>query len=210
MNRSLGSLLRALVGDNIKSWDSKLPQAEFAHNMTVNRLIGFSPFHVVFGFIPRSPLALTPMPHGLRSHGVASDFIIETQRVHQFVHANLVAATSAYKAAADRGRREVLFEVGDFVWAILTKDCFPAHEYNKLKAWKIGPLEILERINPNEYRLALSNHIHTSDVFNVKHLVPFTGNASSFEDVADSGPNLSHPEGDDVNPIVIEHMKRRD
>ena len=40
------------------------------------------------------------------------------------------------------------FEVGDYIWVALTKDCFPAREYNKLAARKIGPLEITEKINP--------------------------------------------------------------
>ncbi|KAG7532368.1 Zinc finger CCHC-type [Arabidopsis thaliana x Arabidopsis arenosa] len=45
--------------------------------------------------------------------------------------------------------------------------------FNKLKARKIGPLEILEKINNNAYRLHLPPHIRTADVFNVKHLVPY-------------------------------------
>lgn len=32
-NRSLGNLLRCLVGDSIRMWDAKLPQAEFALNI---------------------------------------------------------------------------------------------------------------------------------------------------------------------------------
>lgn len=198
VNRSLGALLRALVGDNIKSWDVKLAPAEFAHNMAVNRSTGFSPFHIVYGFIPRGPVALAPVPDGIRMHGVASDFISNTLKVHKLVHANLVAAGRAYKKAADRGRREVLFEVGDSVWAILTKDRFPPHEYNKLAARKIGPVEVLERINPNAYRLALPSHVRTSDVFNVKHLIPFVADSSSEDDHPDSRSNLSNPAGDDV------------
>ncbi|KAL1213678.1 hypothetical protein V5N11_012633 [Cardamine amara subsp. amara] len=46
-NRALGNMLRSLVGDNIKSWESKLPRAEFAHNHANNEASGFSPFHVV-------------------------------------------------------------------------------------------------------------------------------------------------------------------
>lgn len=42
---------------------------------------------------------------------------------------------------ADKHRLSVEYDVGDFVWAILTKDKFPAHEYNKLASRKIGPLE---------------------------------------------------------------------
>ncbi|GJZ15241.1 putative nucleotidyltransferase, ribonuclease H [Tanacetum coccineum] len=46
VNRSLGNLLRCLVGDHVKAWDQKLCQAEFAHNHAVNRSTGFSPFQV--------------------------------------------------------------------------------------------------------------------------------------------------------------------
>lgn len=40
VNRSLGNLLRCLVGNHVKSWDTKLSQAEFAHNSAVNRSMG--------------------------------------------------------------------------------------------------------------------------------------------------------------------------
>ena len=49
---------------------------------------------------------------------------------------------------------------------------FQAGEYNKLKERKIGPCEVLQKINDNAYRLRLSSHLKTSDVFNVKHLSP--------------------------------------
>ena len=52
-------------------------------------------------------------------------------------------------------------------------------EYNKLVARKIGPLEILEKINPNAYRLKLPSDMRTSNVFNVKHLVQYRGENSN-------------------------------
>ena len=87
------------------------------------------------------------------------------------------AATSKYKQAADQKRRHLEFDVGDFVWVILTKDHFPACEYNKLSAKKIGLVEVIEKINPNAYRLKLPSHVRTTDVFNVKHLIPFTADS---------------------------------
>ena len=170
VNRSLGNMLRCLVGDNLKSWDSILCQAEFAHNHAHNRSLGFSPFKVVYGFVPRGPLALTSLPQVGEFHGRALDLVEELAHVHTVAHDNLEAPSLKYKQAADRRRRELHLQVGDYVWAVLTKDRFPAGQYNKLKPRKIGLVEVLEKINPNAYRLRLPSHIHTADVFNVKHL----------------------------------------
>ena len=57
-NRSLGNLLRCLVTDHAASWDFVLPQTEFAFNNSVNRSTGCTPFEVVFGFHPHTPLDL--------------------------------------------------------------------------------------------------------------------------------------------------------
>ncbi|PKI60891.1 hypothetical protein CRG98_018716 [Punica granatum] len=75
INRSLGNLLRGLVGEHMKSWDQKLSQAEFAHNHAVNRSTGFSPLQEVYFINPRGPLDLSPMPDKTRVHGKATDFI---------------------------------------------------------------------------------------------------------------------------------------
>lgn len=52
VNRSLGDMLRCLVGEHVKSWDQKLFQAEFAYNHAVNRSTGFSPVQVVYSMVP--------------------------------------------------------------------------------------------------------------------------------------------------------------
>jgi hypothetical protein len=102
-----------------------------------------------------------------------------------------------YKASANKKRRAIEFEEGDFVWAILTKDRFPVGEYNKLAARKVGLVEIIVKINPNAYQLKLPSHIKTSDVFNVKHLVPFIEDSS--EDDANSRTNSLKPGEVDVD-----------
>ena len=56
VNQSLKNLLRCLVGEHPKNWDLILPNAEFAYNSSVNRTIGKSPFKVVHGFKPRTPM----------------------------------------------------------------------------------------------------------------------------------------------------------
>ena len=99
------------------------------------------------------------------------------------------------------------FDVGDFVWAVLTKDRFPAGEYNKLSAKKIGPLEVLEKINPNVYRLKLPSHVHTADVFNVKHLILFTDDSSNDTDSRANPVQLGE---NDVDEIAIKFMEKFD
>lgn len=188
-NRSLGNLLRCLVGDNIKSWDFRLCQAEFAHNHALNRSLGFSPFRVVYGLVPRCPLDLSTLPDKTRLHGEAIDFVTDLQQLHQQAHANLEASAAKYKAAADERRREVLFAPGDMVWVYMTKERLPLREYHKLKSKKIGPVEVLEYLNPNAYRVQLPSHLRTSNVFNVKHLSPFHGDNVP----ADSWTNPSSP-----------------
>jgi hypothetical protein len=77
-----------------------------------------------------------------------------------------------YKAHSNSHRRKVTFEVGDLVWVVLTRDHILVDEYNKLRERKIGPCDILRKINDNAYRLRLSSHLKTSNVFNIKHLTP--------------------------------------
>ncbi|GJW75154.1 serine-threonine/tyrosine-protein kinase catalytic domain-containing protein [Tanacetum coccineum] len=132
------------------------------------------------------------------------DFVAGLHDVHKAVHENLVRANSKYKQDEDHKRRHVDFEVGDFVWAVLTKDRFPVAEYNKLSAKKIGPLEIVEKMNSNAYRLMLPSHIPCSDVFNVKHLLPYHGDSSDEDSVENSRANFVYPEENDVNPSIEE------
>ncbi|KAI3526019.1 hypothetical protein L1887_05170 [Cichorium endivia] len=204
VNRSLGNLLRCLVGDHVKAWDQKLCQAEFAHNHAVNRSTGFSPFQVVYSAQPRGPLDLMSLPSSGSVPKKVQDFVEGLHEVHKAVHDNLVQANSKYKHDADQKRRQVDFDVGDFVWAVLTKDRFSVGEYNKLSAKKIGPVEIVEKINSNAYRLKLPSHIRCSDVFNVKHLVPFHGDSSDDEPASHSRSNFVYPGGNDAGPSVEE------
>ncbi|GJR18893.1 putative ribonuclease H-like domain-containing protein [Tanacetum coccineum] len=62
VNRSLGNLLRSLIRDNTKQWDLILPQAEFSYNRLVNRTTYKSPFKVVYGRNPITPIDLVPVP----------------------------------------------------------------------------------------------------------------------------------------------------
>ena len=61
INRSLGNLLRCLVGESLENWDLLLPHAEFAYNNSVNRSTSKSPFEIDHGYKPRRPVDLIPL-----------------------------------------------------------------------------------------------------------------------------------------------------
>ncbi|XP_052725959.1 uncharacterized protein LOC128194409, partial [Vigna angularis] len=62
VNRSLSTLLRVILRGNNKSWDEHLPHIEFAYNRVVHKTTNLSPFEVVYGFNPITPLDLLPLP----------------------------------------------------------------------------------------------------------------------------------------------------
>lgn len=94
---------------------------------------------MVYSAVPRAPLDLLPLPHNTQIHGRDEDFVAGLQEIHEAVRDNLSQANAKYKKAADKKRRHVEFDVGDLMWAILTKDRFSAG--HKLATNKIGPME---------------------------------------------------------------------
>jgi hypothetical protein len=60
VNRTLSQLLRAIIQKNLKIWEECLPFVKFAYNRTVHSTPGFSPFEIVYGFNPLTPMHLIP------------------------------------------------------------------------------------------------------------------------------------------------------
>ncbi|KAH9657953.1 hypothetical protein KPL70_023288 [Citrus sinensis] len=62
VNRTLSTLLCAIIQKNLKTWEDCLPYIEFAYNRIVHSATKFSPFEIVYGFNPLTPLDLLPLP----------------------------------------------------------------------------------------------------------------------------------------------------
>lgn len=65
-------------------------QAEFAYNHTHNWSLGFSPFKVVYGFVPHRP-------QSGEFHGRAVDLVTELEHIHALARGNLEASSFKYK-----------------------------------------------------------------------------------------------------------------
>ena len=74
---------------------------------------------------------------------------------------------------ANKGRRRVIFELGDWVWVHMRKERFPAHRKTKLHLRGDGPSQILEKINDNTHKVDLKGEYKVSAIFTVSDLSPF-------------------------------------
>ena len=73
VNRTLGSFLRTLISKNLKSWEDILPFVEFTYNRVIHSTTNCSPFEVVYGFNPLTPLDSLPLsPNLFTSDAVVS------------------------------------------------------------------------------------------------------------------------------------------
>ena len=55
-----------MIERNLKLWEEYLPHIEFAYNRSVHSSTHYYPFEVIYGFIPLSPLDLSPFPMNMR------------------------------------------------------------------------------------------------------------------------------------------------
>ena len=89
VNRSLGNLLRSLVGENPRQLDLVLSQAEFAYNRSHNRTTGKTPFEVVTGVNPITPLDLTPLPTTTHFSSSGEAQAQQVQQMHAQIRARI-------------------------------------------------------------------------------------------------------------------------
>jgi len=124
-NRSLGNLLRCLVADHVTSWDIVLPHAKFTFNNSVNRSTGCTPFEVVYGFRPNTPLDIISLPSPPRPSEAALDFSNYMRDVHEECKQRPTTHTSSYAAVANAKRKDQQFKIGDMVLVRLRPERFP-------------------------------------------------------------------------------------
>ncbi|KAL4325890.1 hypothetical protein GQ457_11G026160 [Hibiscus cannabinus] len=155
VNCVLSTLSRSIIKKNIKTWEDCLPHVEFAYNHVVHSATKMSPYEVVYGFNPITPLDLLPLPREqvLNSDGQSKAEYV--RKLHQQVKENLERRTQQYEKQANKGRKRVTFEVGDWVWVHFRKERFPAQRSSKLLPRGDGPFQVVEKVNENAYKLDL-------------------------------------------------------
>jgi hypothetical protein len=169
-NQILKDMLRAYALQDQLGWDKRLPYAEFSYNNSYQASLKMSPFEALYGRNCRTPLHWEQPGERLV---FGPEILLEAEENIRMVQENLKAAQSRQRSYADTRRRELNFEVGDYVYLNVSPirgtkrfgvKGKPAPRY-------IGPYQIQARRGEVAYQLILPENLSTvHDVFHVSQL----------------------------------------
>ena len=165
--QSLEDMLRAVVLDRGVGWEEVLPLIEFAYNNSYQATINMAPYEALYGKKCRSPLYWDEV--GER-RVLGPDSVEEMIEIVRQIRERIKEAQDRQKSYADVRRTDLQFETGDkvFLKVASSKGITRFGVKGKLRPRFIGLYEILDRVGPVAYRLALPpcfGNVH--DVFHV-------------------------------------------
>jgi hypothetical protein len=149
------------------SWDKSLSYVEFSYNISYQDSLKMAPFEMLYGHRCRTPLFSSET--GERKV-FRTDILQEVERQVHMVRENLRVVQSMQKSYAGHRRRELSFEVRDFMYLKVLPMRGLRHfkVRGKLAPRFIGPFKITVKRGEVAYQLELSSQL--SDVHNVFHV----------------------------------------
>jgi hypothetical protein len=106
-------MLRAYALKYRKSWDKSLPYAEFSYNNSYQAIIKMAPYEALYGRQCRTPLFWSQTGE---SQVFRPEVLKDAEKQVQRVHESMKVAQSRQKSYADKRRRDLSFEIRDFVY----------------------------------------------------------------------------------------------
>jgi hypothetical protein len=173
VNRTFSTFSCTIIQESLKNWEDCLPFIEFAYNWSVHSTTDFSFFEIVYSFNPLTPLDLLPLPVNEKTSLDGQKKAKMMMTLHESVQQLIEKKNEQYATKANKGRRQVIFESGDWVWVHMRKERFSARRRSKVHPRGDGPFQVLARINNNAYKLDLPGECNISATFNVSDLSPF-------------------------------------
>jgi hypothetical protein len=167
VNQILEDMLRVCALQYGRSWDKSLLYVEFSYNNSYQESLKMALFEMLYGRRCQTPLFWSEA--GERKV-FGPDILKEVEKQVRMVRENLRVEQSRQKSYADHRRRELSFEVGDFMYLKVSSmrglHCFKVR--GKLAPRFIRPFKILKKRGEVAYQLELSPQL--SDVHDVFHV----------------------------------------
>ncbi|KAL5785451.1 hypothetical protein ACOSQ2_007843 [Xanthoceras sorbifolium] len=194
-NRTLEQYLRCFARDQPKK----------CYNTSVHSSTKTTPFEAVYG-VPLPSL----MPYVPRTTQVEAvdEYLRDRTTILRDLRRNLLVACDPMKTLANQHCREVHFAMRDYVYLKLQPYRQTSVSFRssvKLALRFFGPFEILAKVGPVAYRLALPPEAHIHDLFHVSLLRKHLGNrpvaSPSLPPVSDDSIIIPQPE-----KIMAQHI----
>eukprot|EP00253_Pinus_taeda_P021430 PITA_21430 len=169
VNQVVEDMLRAYVMQQPTLWEEYLHLVEFAYNNGYHTSTQMSPFEVMYGQKCRTPSSWGGPEDKL---SIGPEMLKEMEDMVKRVRVNLRADQDGQKNFADRKGRFKECQVGDHVYIRIQAKRSTLHWSGcaKLAPRYCGPFQVLARIGPAAYQLALPSHIRVHNVFHVSVL----------------------------------------
>jgi hypothetical protein len=153
-NQILENMLRSYALKYGKSWDKSLPYAEFSYNNSYQASIKMAPYEALYGRQCRTPLFWSQTGE---SQVFGPEVLKDADRQVQMVCESLKVAQSRQKSYADKRRRDLSIEIGDFIY-LKVSPMRGTHRFRvkgKLAPEYVRPFEIIDRKREVAYQLEL-------------------------------------------------------
>nr|KYP56886.1 Transposon Ty3-G Gag-Pol polyprotein [Cajanus cajan] len=176
--QSLEDLLRACILDHLGSWEEMLPLVDFTYNNSFHASIGMTPFEALYRRKCRTPLCWFKEGESMM---VGPEIILQTTEKVKQIQERMKAAQSRQKSYADKRRKPLEFSEGEYVFLKVTPTTGVgrAIKAKKLNPKFIGSYQILKRIGPVAYQIALPSFLsNLHDVFHVSQLRKYIRDSS--------------------------------
>ncbi|MCO5566933.1 hypothetical protein L7F22_020616 [Adiantum nelumboides] len=107
INQILEDMLRSYVSKKQSNWEDYLPILEFAYKSSKDLASGFTPFMLMYGFHPRSPMAVSLEKEKTQS---VKDFLEDMNDMLKAARENIRSAQDHAQTYANKARKKVIFE----------------------------------------------------------------------------------------------------
>jgi hypothetical protein len=154
---------------------------EFTYNNGYQESLKTSPFEVLYSRPCNTPVSWS---NPINKITIGPDMLKEMEQQVIQIKQNLKVAQNRQKSYADRKRTPREFKTGDHVYLRVRprKSSLRMGDFSKLVPRYCGPFEVLDRVGPIAYRLALPPTIKAHNVFNVSLLKKYVHDSNHIID----------------------------